>query len=71
MSNSDSEMIEEKVQRSLKRLGFDDCCIREFRDGRLLLSCPATTRNDQSLIKVAMRLIAGVTSVAFETTPSE
>ncbi len=65
MSNITSETIDDKVLRSLKRLGFDDCGIQEFSEGRLMLNCPTATRNDQSLIRVAMRVIAGVTSVAF------
>lgn len=65
MSNITNEKIEDKVLRSLKRLGFDDCGIQELNEGQLLLNCPTSTRNDQSLIRVAMRVIAGVTSVAF------
>ena len=65
MSNLTSATIDDKVRRSLKRLEFDDCGIQEFSNGRLLLTCPNATRNDQSLIRVAMRLIAGVTSVDF------
>ncbi len=70
MSNSTSEMIVRKVRRSLEKLGFGDCSIREFQDGRLSLHCPSATRDDQTLIQVAMRLIAGVTSVVFESTTS-
>ncbi len=70
MANNTCEMIDDKVLRSLKRLGFDDCETQDFREGRLVLFCPNTTRNDQSLIHVSLRLIAGVNSVDFVTSPN-
>lgn len=71
MSTPTSTAIDDKVNRSLQRLGFHDCSIRDFRDGQLSLSCPTATRDDQSLIVVALRLIQGVTTVVFEPVPTE
>lgn len=71
MSNERNATMVDRVQRTLKRLGFDNCVLRELSDGQITLFCPDADRNDQSMIQVAIRLLPGIKSVVFATQPEQ
>lgn len=65
MSYEPSATMVDRVQQTLKRLGFDDCVLKNLSDGQITLFCPDTDRNDESMIQVAVRLLPGINSVVF------
>lgn len=67
MSNEPNASVVDRVHRTLKRLGFDDCVLRELVDGQITLFCPGADRNDHGMIHIAIRLIPGIKSVVFAT----
>ena len=67
MSNDPNAAMVDRVQRTLKRLGFDDCVLRNIFEGQITLFCPGADRNDHSMIQVAIRLLPGIKSVVLAT----
>ncbi len=65
MSNDPNATMVDRVQRTLNRLGFDDCVLRDSFEGQITLFCPDTDRNDHSMIQAAIRLLPGIKSVVF------
>lgn len=67
MQEVDNPVMISSVHESLTKLGFVDCEVRDYRNKKLTLLCPSADRNDRSMIQVAVRLIPGINSVAFES----
>ncbi len=67
MPNEPNATMVDRVQRTLKRLGFDDCVVPNVSEGQITLFCPNADRNDHSMIQVAVRLIPGINSVVIAT----
>ena len=67
MSSSSSATMVDRVQRTLLRLGLQDCIVREIRGTQITLFCPSADRNDHSMIQVAVRLLPGIKSVVIAT----
>ncbi|WP_404308716.1 hypothetical protein [Neorhodopirellula lusitana] len=65
MSPTSDPTPTDRVQRTLKRLGFNACVLQKIHDGRVTLFCPEADRNDHSMIQVAIRFIPGIESVMF------
>ena len=65
------QAVGDRVQRSLQRLGYDNCEVQAVQDGQVRLTMPETNRDDQCLIQAALRLIPGIQSVVFVIDPKE
>ncbi len=65
MSDDPNATMVDRIQRTLKRLGFNDCVLRDIDNGTVTLFCQEADRNDHSMIQVAIRLIPGINSVVF------
>ena len=55
--------LEQRVQRSLARLGYPDIEVTDLGDGKIKVSGKVATPNERVMIVAASRSVAGVDSV--------
>ncbi|QDT04799.1 hypothetical protein K227x_31960 [Rubripirellula lacrimiformis] len=57
--------LKQRVNESLLKLGYVQAKFVSETAGKVTIECTDTDRNDQCVMQVAVRLLPGVTSVAF------